>query len=724
MKIRSILLTSACAVAPFGSAAFAQAANDDVSSGAGREIIVTAQKRAEALENVPIAITALSEQRLAATNVTNFTDVTALSPGTTISNTGPFFLPAIRGVTSQGISGGNENNIATYIDGIYQPNQIGLNFDLASVESIEILKGPQGTLFGRNATGGAILVKTLDPGKDFEGRVKVSYARFNDFRAKAYLSVPLNDSLAFNIAALYRNSDGFMKDISGFDSASHKEVNVRTKLKYTSGSGFSAILGFTYINLNANNSVWQYVDNPGAALIAALPPPNGLGGVNANMTTKPYTTSYSFPPQTKSEVFAPNLTTEFDIGGVHVKTISSYQDITEFTRIDIDGSPLPIARQDTDHKNTVHSEEINFSSKIGDRVDWVAGLFYFTNKWVTGPNSINFAAPTFNTLKAKSWAAFADTTVRLTDRLFLVGGLRYSWEKRSQSATYTATTAPVYTSGTWHNFTPRAVLRYEVADRTNVYASWSRGFKSGNVDLSGAIIKPEKIDAYELGFKTVTGKLRFDASTYYYNYRNLQDNQTIQSGGGLLTMQGNVASARIYGAEAQADYTPIDNLDLFAGISWLHARYRSYPAASSIVKVAIPNTPFFSWTTIPEDLSGKEMPRAPQWTLNGGFNYRIDAGGTGSFDVAGSVSYMSAHNPNRSTLDPATGDYLYRVPGYALVNASLTWHSTDKKYEVSVFGTNIFDKQYYAVYDAFSTFGKYVHYGEPATYGVSFGVNF
>ena len=133
MKIRTMLLATTCALAPFGTAAFAQ---DTEETGASRDIIVTAQKRAESLEDVPISITALSEERLEATNVTNFTEIDSLSPGMAISQTGPFFLPAIRGVTSQAISGGNENNIATYVDGIYQSNQLGLNFDLASIAGI------------------------------------------------------------------------------------------------------------------------------------------------------------------------------------------------------------------------------------------------------------------------------------------------------------------------------------------------------------------------------------------------------------------------------------------------------------------------------------------------------------------------------------------------------------------------------------------------------------
>lgn len=719
MKYKTMLLATITLIAPI-STAHAQADNEEWTSGAGREIIVTAQKRAEALEDVPISITALSEERLAATNVTNFTEIDALSPGAVISQTGPYFLPAIRGVTTQSISGGNENNIATYIDGIYQPNQIGLNFDLASVEGIEILKGPQGTLFGRNATGGAILVKTADPSSEFKGRIRMSYGRFNDWRTQAYVSVPLGDTLAFNFAGLYRNSDGFLKDISGFNSAPHKEVNIRSKLKFDSGN-FKAIVGLNYINLDTNSSVWQYTDRPGAQLIANLQ----MGGIDAGMTTLRNRTSYSFKPQTKSEVFAPSLTMEFNVGSLKVKTISAYQDITQFTRIDIDGSKLPIARQDTDHKNTTHSEEINVSSSIGDSVDWVAGLFYFTNKWRTGPNRVNLGAPTVNVLRAESWAAFADATVRATDNFFIIGGVRYSWEKRKQTPSHPiGSPNPAVGVGSWDNFTPRIVLRYELADRTNVYASFSKGFKSGNVDLNGRTIQPEKIDAYELGFKTVRGNLRFDAATYYYDYTNLQDNQTKQYQGGLLTEQDNVASAEIYGAEAQFDYSASSQLNLFAGISWLHARYKSYPAASAVVPVAIPNTPFFSWTTLPQDLSGKEMPRSPEWALNGGFNYKIDAGEIGSFDVAGNASYKSAHNPNRSSLDPATGGYLYRQKAYALVNASVTWRSIDEMFEVSVFGRNIFDQRYNAVYDAFTTFGKYRQFGEPATYGVSVGVNF
>ncbi len=267
-------------------------------------------------------------------------------------------------------------------------------------------------------------------------------------------------------------------------------------------------------------------------------------------------------------------------------------------------------------------------------------------------------------------------------------------------------------------------MKYEVADRTNVYASFSKGFKSGNVDLSGRTIEPEKIDAFELGFKTVRGNLRLDAAAYYYDYTNLQDQQVQQVNGGLLTVQANVGSAEIYGVDAQIDYTPTEDLSLFAGVSWLHARYKSYPGSAGVLPVPIPQTTFFTWTVLPQDLSGREMPRSPKLSLTGGFNYTIDAGSTGSFDLSGSASYKSSYNPNRSTYDPATGAYLYRQKGYALVNAGVTWHSPDEMFEVSVYGRNLFDQQYKAVYDAFSTFGKYRYFGEPTTYGVSVGVNF
>ncbi len=731
MKIRTILLTTACAIAPLGSAAWAQA---DEETGASRDIIVTAQKRDQSLEDVPISITALSEERLSATNVTNFTEIDTLSPGMAISQTGPFFLPAIRGVTSQAISGGNENNIATYIDGIYQPNQLGLNFDLASVEAIEILKGPQGTLFGRNATGGAILVRTLDPSDKVEGRAKLSYGRFNDLRVQAYVSVPWGETVGFNIAALYRKSDGFLKNVptaaypKGFNSASHKELNIRTKLKFDTGEGFAATFALQYVDLVANGSAWQYVDPlPGAELIAAT----ALGGINAGMTRLRNRTSYDGPNESKSEVVAPSLTLDFELAGLNVKTISSYQHIDQFTNIDIDGSLLPVARQITDHKNTAHSEEINVSSNIGDSVDWVAGLFYFSNRWLTGPNQLfqfgNGGARLANILKAKSWAAFADATVKATDRLSIIGGMRYSWEKRQQTPAFTYGGAHTFNGKSWSNLTPRIILQYELADRTNVYASFTKGFKSGSVDLNGNDIKPEKIDAFEAGFKTVKGNLRFDVAAYYYDYTNLQDQQVqAQPDLSLRTVQANVGSAEIYGADAQIDYTPSDDLSLFAGASWLHAKYTSYPGSAGVVPIAIPGKPLVRWGTPTggQNLTGREMPRSPKLSLTGGFNYKIDAGSTGSFDIAGSASYKSSHNPNRSTFDAATGDYLYRQKGYALVNASVTWHSVGDTFEVSVFGRNLFDQQYNAVFDAFSTFGKYRQFGEPATYGVSVGANF
>ena len=683
-------------------------------------IIVTAQRRAERLEDVPISITAVSSAKLEAANITSFSEIGSISPGTIISQQGPFYLPAIRGITTQSITSGQENNIATYVDGVYQANKVGLNFDFNNIEGIEILKGPQGTLFGRNATGGAILVKTLDPGDEPEARIGISYGSYNDKRVQVYASTPLSDTVGFNIAGYWRDSDGYVRDVSGFDTGYHEELNVRTKLKFDPSENFSATIALNYFDLSDPLGIaWTFVDNPGAAVLAP----------GVYVESRPNRTSFGFQPVVDTESFGASATLEYDFGSVVLKSISSYTDYKHRMLLDVDGSAAPIVTQDTEHENDTIQQEFNLSSDYEGAFSWVLGAYYFNNKYDLNKNQINGAVPFFrNSLEVEAYALYADGTLQLSDRWFLTGGVRYSAEEATVEPVHSTDTPATLTTADWDSFTPRISLRYEISSDTNVYATFSQGFKSGTFDPTNPVpikVEPEEIDAYEVGFKTYQGNYRFDAAAYYYDFANLQDSQTVSTGvigGGLATQIANVASSEIYGGEIQASYDPTENLSIYGGVAYTHAEYTSYPDASGAAVVTTPLGDL--WTTIPQDWKGLTPPRAPEWMINLGANYTVDVGAAGALEFSGNLAYTGEQSPTTIFVDPVTNQQLYVQDAYTLINLSAAWHLPGDRATISVYGKNIGDESYHLVHRAFNTFGRHEIFGAPATYGVKLTYDF
>jgi len=203
-------------------------------------VVVTAQKRSERLVDVPISVAVLDAAQLENAGIQGFQDIDKVAVGTRINRVGIYFQPSIRGITTQVVGVGQENNVAVYVDGFYQPSQVGINTDFDNVKSVQVLKGPQGTLFGRNATGGAILIDTLDPSFTPTAKASVSYGRFNEVIGQGYFSNGLTGKLAFDVSAYWKRSDGYIKDIGGFDTNPLRDRSLRSKLLFAAkvGTGF------------------------------------------------------------------------------------------------------------------------------------------------------------------------------------------------------------------------------------------------------------------------------------------------------------------------------------------------------------------------------------------------------------------------------------------------------------------------------------------------------
>ena len=700
-----------------GTTGFAPAMAQGAPDADEDEIIVTAQKRAERLEDVPISITAVTGGQLEAAGVLSVQDMARVVPGLNITRNGTNVYPGIRGISNQ--TGGilAENNVAVYIDGFYITSPQGLNFDLIDVAQVDVLKGPQGTLFGRNATGGAILISTLAPSLDGPAaKFSASYGRFDEMIVNGYASVPIGETVAVSLTGSLRNSDGLFRDNAGFDAAPVRNRSIRGKLLISPSDSFSMTFAGGYTrNSDASGLTWNIID-------AATAPTIVPGAV---VETRPYRTSLSYPAKHVADIYDALVKIVGEQGPFTLTSLTYWRQIDQHARYDIDGSPADIAFVDSRTTEQSLSQELNVNYE-SDRVSAVVGAFYFHDE-AASPSIRTGNRGTISLLRNRAStdavAVYADLTVHATDRLSLIGGLRYSTE---QKRVREVLSAGRYFSNPgkdrWNSFTPRAVVQYEVGDRSNVYLSYSKGFKSGTFNVtSGTLppVRPEKVDAFEIGFKK-GGPIRFDVAAYYYDYRDIQVSAIVTNLGGIArqTFLTNAASARIYGAEAQLNAALGDRLTLTAGINYNHARYRDFPNGPATVKDPVTG---FNINNQVQDFSGRQMIHAPDLTANVGLDYRAPLAG-GELGLNASAYYTSSYTIFNASLDPQ-GEFAYRQDGFALVNGEISWSAPGKNVPLSLFGRNLTNRTVASLYNG-TAFGDTRSYAEPRVVGVRLRAQF
>jgi len=686
--------------------------------GAIEEVVVTAQKRSQRLEDVPISIISLNPEQLEQSGVKNIAQLGEVTPGMLITRSGAQAAPVIRGISSTQSGPGADSPNATYIDGFYQPSKTSNVFDFNNIKSIEVLKGPQGTLFGRNATGGAILIQTLDPSFSPKQEVGVSYGRFNDVRANAYISRGLNNNVATDLSVYYRKSDGYLKDfITGKPTAKVEQLNVRSKTTVQASEALKFTLTLEHGDISDGTTlIYPVANGTGAVLYPGLA-----------HATQPYTTSSWVPTIYDITSNAIYLKAVADVGLGTLTSYTGYRDQKDHFDGELGGYPALNVRGVFDNPEKVFTQEINLNSKEGGRFSWVTGLFYlydsanyenYTANVRSGPFTVTQTQDAV--VKTNAWAAFFDGTYKLTDPLSLSLGGRYGSEKKAFDYRSTLRFSPpavppsapvAIADKTWDSFTPRAVLNYKLAARTNLYGSYSKGFRSGSFNSSAASTKPvdpEKVTAYEVGFKTAARGMRFDTSIYKYDYTNLQVSRlNFDTGVGAILV--NAAKAEIYGADAQLSGNLTERFTYNLGAAYTHARYVSFPGAQDYI---VNNAGILAQVFV--DASGNHLPRTPELSYNLGGEYRQPVGfGTVSF--GGNASYRSKmyFSPNERL----------QQDGYMLVNARVSLSNAAESWKVSFYGTNILNKTYILQTSA-GSYGDSRVYGEPRTYGVSANFKF
>jgi len=729
LYIRSHLSRTVCAsslimgsAALFTSSSFAQnlpetagnfSAIDASSTGVG-DIVVTAQRRSENLQRVPLAITAITPERLQQLNLRDLPSLQQVTPGLQF-NTGIAYAQVfIRGVGYPNTTPGVETSVATYIDGAYLERGFGSAFDVVDPATLQVLKGPQGTLWGRNATGGAILINTADPAFALGGRVQAEIGDIGHRLGEAVLNVPLSDVLAVRVAGRYREEGGYVRNLAGGEDLGwYKNWTVRGKILFEPSANFRAVAqvqvdrGKSSPGINAEYLPAQFCQLCSGA---SYPLP----------VTDPYTTVVNDLRDSgndHSDFY--NLRMTYDAGLLTLTNVAAYRKQDNRNAGDFDFTDVPAFNIVQRSGSSTFTEDLTLATNLDGRINGTAGMSYLHDKSyilldVYSGNTNPRIPALDNSVYTESISAFGEVTAEIIHALKLTVGGRYTRDKRHTSAQKVS----------FEKFTPRAVLAYD-AGPVNLYASWNRGYKAGGFSTPAAnpllVYKPETIESFEGGIKYISDdrRLRANLAVFHYTQKNLQV-LAVNNGdiGNISTTQN--AAAKGDGAEFEGDYKIIDALQLFGGLSYLRAKYTNFEGASVQLPTFDAEGNLISFAAGPEDLTGFRVPHAPRWQVFGGATITQSISDWKA-ELTGFVRYTSGFDFYPGGGGPLRSD---KTPGYATVNLNGSLTPPNSPVRVGFYINNLTNKTYYDFRFTTAPFGGLQYVARPRNFAIQLEAKF
>jgi iron complex outermembrane recepter protein len=752
-------------IAPFFMA-FPAVAQDEPQSRGVEEIIVTAQKRAENVQDVPISVAAFSGEALDLKGAGNPSDLQKLTPGLTYSTAVGFSILYLRGIGSDAFLMADPS-VTLYIDGIYFPFAQGLAQSFGAVERVEVLKGPQGTLFGRNAVGGAINIVTKDPGDEPEVSAQLGYGKYDQFQGRLHLSapfaetaIPFGDTLAASVSTFYEGEDNYY-DGSSHGRALPDEISkgIRAKLKWTPLESVSVTAAAFHFEHGGPGSL--VTPNSDPSLVGQV------GGIQPNLSYHANMSSPVFSDLDNTVYYgqASWLTSWFDL-----KALGSDQDIQTSYGYDYDGSPQPLVgfgaeNQYADVKTGEFQILSNDTTWLSDWVTWIAGTYYFTSRQGFDPvdfglADLNLATgeaaglqlpqglvdalvglglgpviptghfPLRSLIDTDSIAGFGQATIDLTSWFSLTGGARYQIEKRtvvaSSSSIELIDGQPIsladFSDGrneTTTSLKPKISLEFRPLDDVMLYASFQQAIKSGTYNVvtlydAPDFVKPEDLDAWEIGAKTTLlgGLLSLNAAGFWYELKNQQVQFQSIAQAGAVNFE-NAGETRIYGADfdLRAQLVPqwIDDLVLTASGAYLNGEYTDYTGGrgyDEMTGLAFEDGNF----------TGNRAVRTPKFSgifgLAKAFTFGSHLVEIASDVYTNSGFFFTAQNDPGSFQD-----------SYEVVDARLSYLYEPWGVRVTAWGKNLNDAKY--IDGQFQTdFGFNSHLGRPVKYGIRLNWDF
>lgn len=660
------------------SAVQAQTAPPDGDDAASSEIVVTAERRNARTVETPITLTALSSEQLMQKGATGMLDLTKVVPGLKMDQYGPSIFPAIRGITTSVSGVGVSSNVAVYLDGFYLSTPSALNFEFPDIENVQVLKGPQGTLFGRNATGGAILLSTREPSSIAEGQVMIGYGTYDEKIASAYVAGPLADRLAASVTMSYRDTDGYTRNIvSGHRDGFYTGWNIRGKLKFEATDWLTLKLQAEHTYINDPMSMVYRVEGPNATA-------DFVDG--AIVTRERYKTSSDEPSVLKKNIDSVYFTAKADIGEITLSALTSYSDQNDDNVFDFDGSSLEEINFRYTNVIKTFTQELILAGSTGP-LEWSLGGFYLHQNGkmpIEAVNGFNFLSAGVET---DALAGYVDATYNIAPKLYLTAGVRYSHEKKTLSYL----TFDGFSDGqsqSWNSWTPRAVARYQFDRDTSVYASYSKGFAAGVYSVfspTSPAADPETLNAFEIGFKHSSGRLSFDAAAFRYTYKDMQFVLYTVGPNGVESNLSNVGKAEIYGLEASLRANLSDAFSVFAGGAYTHSEYKDFDGAVRYEPIL-----GGGYDTVPVSASGNRLIRSPKFTGNIGFNVHLPVM-TGFMDFGANLYAVSkAYNDAANQLP---------IEGHGSLDLNASWTSGDDLWKISIIGKNVTNEHHINYWD-------------------------
>lgn len=671
---KGLLLATAIACLPTVAAAqdAASSANDEA-NGFG-DIIVSAQRTDQRLQDVPISVTAITSEEIQTRQVLAPTDVARLVPNLKLDGVtgGSAGLKAyIRG--GGGTDGGyvmSEAEVALYVNDIYNARMQGALMDFAEIERIEVLRGPQGVLYGRNASAGAINIITKQPADHFTGNVQAGYGTWNERRLKGYISVPLSEDgkWAASFNGIVRARDGGRQYNATLDRKVGKERfgGGQFDLAYK-GDAVTGRLNLYYLDLNSDG---QWSVNTVT---------NGQGRI-VPLSGSYRTVLSPVPSDTRVKQKGGSLHLTADYPGGTLTSITGYSEMDDFWIQDFSGgvypemigapgtTPVALFIRDSDSSQWQFSQETNAAGSLADGlIDYVAGLYYFHETGRQVMTSTVFFAPSTTNFYARTdaWAGYGQLTFNVTDRLALIAGGRYTLEDKSLNADIAG--VPAISRDHYKKFTPKLGINFKPSQDVLLYGSYSVGFKSGGYNglastaaQLAAAFRPQTTDAYEVGIKADLGStLRVALSGFVNKIKDRQESISLGDGGFIIENY----NMTVKGLEAEIAWKPVTGLQIWGNGALNDGKYRNVPASAS--------------------LAGNTPPFLPDYQATIGFDYNFDLG-SGRFKFGADANFRDAYF---STADNAP---IGAVTSTQIVNAYVGYDVGPWQFQVA--GKNLFNQ--------------------------------
>jgi len=735
---KTVVYTSAAAIISPGIMAA-----ENTSKGFGiEEVVVTARKREENLQDTPLSVAAFTANEMKVRQIHSSDQLSQITPNLSFSSQAPSSGSNassqifIRGIGQTEFLPSTDPGVGLYIDGVYMARSVGGTLDFADLERIEVLRGPQGTLFGRNTIGGAIDIHTRKPSEAFGGEVEIKVGSDNQLELMADINLPISENLLTKISVGKRDRDGYVKRlVDGDDLGDDNTVGARAAVLWTPNDDVRLFWTADYNKEDENGSPQVFNSISSGNLFASTSsaragcpaPGTELADprcANNQWDAGPYANNGTFPVASELEGWGTQLTIDWDLDWVSIKSITAYRDMEWYASRDADNTPFTILHTQNDDTQEQFSQELQFSgTAMEDRLQWLVGLYYFEEE-ATDDYYVPITFGDFKTggdVDNDTQAIFAQATYNFSNALSLTIGLRSSEETKrftpdqgalttyvfpiadseksggmylhpvtgelfpivaAGAAAAVSAGTPFFPAGEVENditeTTPMINLSYRWNDQIMTYVSYSEGFKSGGFNARnvkpGPEVRefdPEFAETIEVGFKTdlFDGSLRLNGAIFTTDYTDLQF--IIREDFSPITF--NAGAATIDGFELEWTWVPTSQIHIVGGLGYIDGDY------DELSPELIANGGVFL---------NSAMPHSPDWSGNLGVAYSIELGDMGSLTPRVDWSYRSKVYFNaENTEEIAQGSY-------SVVNAALTWYSADETWQVIAAVNNLTDETY------------------------------